>query len=252
MGENSLNTADWLSGGPSSEAPSLQGLVEEQQRRKGARTARNMSAEDREAHFQSRSGLDFLDLSPWGGRRTVGLNRLATEVVLYGEDAPRMSEAYGLESREYLRMLHECVPLRREIENVRKAIGPGDVLQARFRDLAVSSFDILTEIIFNSDEKGLVRLKAIEMAARYGGLEPARTSEGGQQQAVQVVINGADAATGLAVRQTPMTRDDREKAVRMLEQRARDLEEEHRQKLSMSEEQADQYNTDDEEDVFPS
>lgn len=250
MGDNSLNDADWISDGAPDGAPSLQGLIEAQ-RKNRKRNAICTDEKHRIARFSSKSGLDFLDLSPWGSDKIVSVSRLATEVVLYGRDVARMSEAYGLTQDGYMRLLRECDSLKNEVENVQTSIGSGDTLQARFRDLAASSFDVLAEIIFSSEEKGLVRLKAIEIAAKYGGLEPVKAVEGGQQQAVQVIINGADAATGLSVAAAAQTKSDRQKATELLERRARDLEEDYRQKVMMDDAAQDGF-SEDEGEPFPS
>ena len=181
-----MSQADWLTGdGHTSGPPSLNSFREPPDLSL-ARERPKAPADD--------SLLDLIDLTPWGSHMTVSLSRLATEIVLYGDDVSRFAQAYGLTLNDYQRLRQNCTSLAREVEAVEKSMQGRDRMTARFRDLASSSLGVLASILNDPGNEPSVRLLAFELAARYGGIEPAKSEGGGQTNNVQFVIRGAPGA----------------------------------------------------------
>lgn len=178
--------ADWLSqdskdtNGP----PSLDGLIGKEA---PAPRMRDQTTDRPPAEIP----LDMLDLNPWGSTQVVDTARMAMEIVLYGEDVARLADAYGLTTAQYHKLRKECRTLNREVENAETSIKGKDRVTLRFRDLAMQNMDMLASIMGDPSIEPQHRLKAFELAARYGAIEPDNKTEGGQQNQVNFVIHGA-------------------------------------------------------------
>ena len=195
--------------------------------------------------------LDLIDLSPWGSGMTVSLSRLATEIVLYGDDIRRFAQSYSLTVHSYQKLRKECSALAKEVEAVERSMQGRDRMTARFRDLASNSLGVLASILNDPGNEPGVRLKAFELAARYGGIEPAKSEGEGQTNNIQFVIKGAPQGFGIGAEVIDHAEEaqKRDAAEKSLVERANKLERDRR----MGEiDRVSMVDSDDDDEEFPS